>query len=200
MQYPVFQKRAPLAASDLNSLVDALKRARVLPGVGIKLTETLNGTVVSLKPQRSAGGGGSQPPSPWDIDLTPQAGATGDKPPLDATVVPGTLTGFLPTNWNEKFTVQSQGTYYAKAKIATDGEAITGVTIAIDSATPKPQKPQKYAIEGEIEYLFGIISDGQAVRTIAPGHIVLKAQPWFYGQKNEAAPGESPFDIYYALA
>lgn len=61
MIVPTFQKGAQLSAADLNLAMDAVRRVQVLPGVGVKLTETLNGTVVSVKPQRSSSAGDDFP-------------------------------------------------------------------------------------------------------------------------------------------
>jgi hypothetical protein len=90
--------------------------------------------------------------------------------------------------------------FYAKAVIATDGEAITGVTIVINETAPTVQEPVEFGIASSVEYLFGLFSEGQAYRVIGAGHIVLPTRTWLVTSAAPAAsPGESPYDIYYVL-
>jgi hypothetical protein len=90
--------------------------------------------------------------------------------------------------------------FYAKAVIATDGEAITGVTIEIDVTPPTVQQPVEFGIATSVEYLFGLFSEGQVYRVIGAGQIVLATSTWLVTSANPAAgPGESPYDIYYLL-
>ena len=92
------------------------------------------------------------------------------------------------------------GLFYAKAVVATDGEAITGVTIVINDTAPTVQEPVEFGIASSVEYLFGLFSEGQVYRVIGAGHIVLPTRTWLVTSADPvAAPGESPYDIYYLL-
>lgn len=140
--------------------------------------------------QRSGVGG----LSPWDLVVTR------DENGFKVTVIPGLLNNFLAQNWEEEFTVNENGLFYAKAVITTDGTSITNVTIKIDEATPKIQKPEIYSIETDIEILFGLIRSGAAYRTIPAGQIFVSPRLWLKVKKDSpVAVGEIPFDEYYYL-
>jgi hypothetical protein len=103
-------------------------------------------------------------------------------------------------NWDVEVGVQGTGLYYAKAVIATDGEAISGVTIAIDADPPLLQEPVNFGIEDPVEYLFGLFSEGSVYRVIGDGHITLQPRTWLIASADPpAAPGESPYNLYYRL-
>jgi hypothetical protein len=115
-------------------------------------------------------------------------------------VQPGTLNGILPSNWDEEFTCAGTGLHYAKAVITTDGEAITGVTIAIDTTEPTVQEPEKFSVATEVEYLFGLFAEGAVYRVIGGGHITLLPTQWLVVSADPPAqPGELPYSIYYRL-
>jgi len=132
MIIPTFQRGSSLSAADLNLAMDAVRRARVLPGVGIKLTETVNGTVVSLKPQRLAGGGAVETIFPWQIYSSPYLG-TGSAPEdqkLKVKVRQGIINNKIQGNLNEEFTCSETCDIYAEASLtySEDGGYATVVS------------------------------------------------------------------------
>jgi len=167
MQYPSFQKRAPLSAADLNLAMDALKRARVLPGVGIKLTETLNGTVVSLKPLRTAGGGSAPEHCPFSISTAgkgdPDA-TTGLYNEFTARVTVGAINSVLPTNWWDSTTKGFKGFDYAKDSlqyvsldVKADTTGILSCEIKVDSTLPAAQKATSGTPPTQFNVTLGIL-------------------------------------------
>jgi hypothetical protein len=106
----------------------------------------------------------------------------------------------LPTNWDDEFTVAATGLHYAKAVVATDGREITSVTIEIDTTAPVSQTPTLFAVESNIDVLFGMFIEGQAVRTIAAGNIERTPRVWFSEPRQDSLPGESQFNDYFVLA
>jgi hypothetical protein len=199
-----FQSGRPLlseiTADKLNRILSEIKRNRPVVAAPLSARVTGDGTHISIRvPQ-----GGSTPATlqPWDLLARLSPGATpGDEdPPYLVTVRPGTLNGILPTNWDEEFECAGIGLHYAKAVIATDGQAITGVTIAIDTTAPTEQEPQEFAIATEIEYLFGLFAEGQVYRVIGAGHISVSPKLWITTPTDTpAAPGELPFSQYFLV-
>jgi len=177
VNYPTFQKKSPLTASDLNTLVDTIKRARVLPGVGIKLTETLNGTVISLKPTRGAGGGTTTERQPWDIINLRGDGEPDEEGKFSsykAEVWPGTVAGLMPSNLFASgllatFTVPATLQKW-KAKCLTDGKQITSVQIVVDASDPPAQVLVPSALPAEAWFVFGLTFEGTTYRTLGPGN------------------------------
>jgi hypothetical protein len=191
-----------LGADRLNTILTEIKRNKPKGERGITVRQDGTGTYIGLAASLPRGGGGTPAtPQPWDLlaQVDPNADPEDENPPYIIRVRPGTLNGILPSNWEIEETVAGEGLFYAKAIITTDGEAITGVTIAIDEEEPESQEPQLFAIAEHVEYLFGLIQDGVPQRVIGQGHITLPTSVWQVVQSGSPMPGESPYDIYYLL-
>lgn len=189
-----------ITADKLNRILAEIKRNRPVVAAPLSARVTGDGTHISIK--QPPGGGSTTTRQPWDLiaRVDPDANPEDENPPYLVSVQPGTLNGILPSNWDDEFTCAGTGLHYAKAVIATDGEAITGVTIQIDTTAPTVQEPQEFAIATEVQYLFGLFSEGAVYRVIGSGHITLPTRTWLVtAAAPAAAPGESPYDIYYSL-
>jgi len=207
MLYPTFQKKTPLSAADLNLAMDALKRARILPGVGIKITETLNGTVVSLKPEI---GGGSKTPAekrPWDIINLRGAGepnADGKFASYTGQVWPGTVAGIMASNifaggTLATFTVGATLQKW-KARCLTDGRQITSVQIVVDANDPPAQTLVPSALPAEAWFLFGLTFEGAVYRTLGPGNPSVTLNQAVVTDKTSAPPPGVPgVDRWYRV-
>jgi hypothetical protein len=199
-----FQPRQPLdrqlGATTLNQILRELESLRITRVVNGTFRKLPGGTEITVAPQR--GGGTPTTRQPWDLiaRVDPDADPEDENPPYLVRVQPGTLNGILPSNWDEEFECAGTGLHYAKAVITTDGEAITGVTIAIDTTEPTVQEPQEFGIAAEVEHLFGLFAEGSVYRVIGAGHITMSPEQWLVVSADPAAaPGESPYDIYYRL-
>ena len=206
MQYPTFQKKSPLSAADLNSLVDVLKRARVLPGVGIKLTETLNGTVISLKPTRGGGGSGTER-RPFDIINLRGEGEPDEEGKFSsykAEVWPGTVAGLMPSNLFAdgklvSFTVGADLQKW-KCKCLTDGKQITSVQIVVDASDPPAQTLVPSALPAEAWFLFGLTFEGAVFRTLGAGNPSVTLNQAVVTDKTSAPPPGVPgVDRWYRI-
>jgi hypothetical protein len=192
-----------LGSERLNAIITEIKRNKPKGERGITVRQDGTGTYIGLAaslPRASAGTAAT--PQPWDLQaqIDPDADPEDATPPYLVRVRPGTLNGILPANWDEEFTYPGTGLFYAKAVIATDGEAVTGVTISINGTAPTVQQPAEFGIASSVQYLFGLFSEGQAYRVIGSGHIVLATRTWLVTSADPAAsPGQSPYDIYYVL-
>jgi hypothetical protein len=200
-----FRPRQPLdrqlSSDTLNRILRELESLRITRVVNGTFKKLPGGTEIVVAP-RSGGGGTPATIQPWDLQaqIDPEAAPEDETPPYLIRVRPGTLNGILPANWDEEFTYPGTGLFYAKAVIATDGEAVTGVTIVINGTAPTVQQPVEFGIASSVQYLFGLFSEGQAYRVIGSGHIVLATRTWLVTSADPAAsPGESPYDIYYLL-
>jgi hypothetical protein len=205
---PPFQSGRPLlseiTADKLNRILAEIKRNRPVVAAPLSARVTGDGTHISIK--QTPGGGPPITRQPWDLiaRVDPDADPEDENPPYLVSVQPGTLNGFLPTNWNTEgggkdVTCQSDGTlYYAKAIVATDGQAMTGVTIEIDTNAPDPQEPQEFGIDNPIEIVFGLFAGGAVYRLIGAGNIAASPKLWLTTERQTPpAPGELPFSQYF---
>jgi hypothetical protein len=193
-----------LSADRLNTILQEIKRNKPKGERGITVRQDGTGTYIGLAASLPRGGGASAPTTrqPWDLiaQVDPDASPEDESPSYILRVRPGTLNGILPSNWDEEFGCAGTGLHYAKAVITTDGEVITGVTIAIDTTEPVVQEPQEFSIQTKVEYLFGLFASGSVYRPIGAGHITLLPKVWLTVEKPRAArPGELPWIQYYNL-
>ena len=191
-----------LGSERLNAIVTEIRRNKPKGERGITVRQDGTGTYIGLSaslPQASSTPATTQP---WDLvaQVDPDADPEDPTPPYLVRVRPGTLNGILPTNWDIEEECAGTGLFYAKAIIATDGEAITGVTIEIDANPPTVQEPMEFGIAASVEYLFGLFSEGAVYRVIGAGHITLAPEVWLVKDKaSAAAPGQFPYDVLYSL-
>jgi hypothetical protein len=199
-----FRPRQPLdrqlSSDTLNRILRELESLRITRVVNGTFKKLPGGTEIVVAPR--SGGGTPATIQPWDLQarVDPDADPEDATPPYLVRVRPGTANGILPSNWDEEFEYPGTGLWYAKAVIATDGEAVTGVSIVINGTAPAVQQPVEFGIANPVEYLFGLFSEGQVYRVIGAGQIVLPTRTWLVTSADPvAAPGESPYDIYYLL-
>ncbi len=192
-----------LSADRLNSILAEIKRNKPKGERGITVRQDGNQTWIGLAASLPRGSAGTPTTTqPWDLQaqVDPDAAPGSENPPYLVRVRPGTINGILPSNWDIEQECAATGLFYAKAVIATDGEAITSVSIEIDGTPPAVQSPVKFGVASSVKYLFGLFSEGAVYRVIGAGHIVLPTRTWLVTSADpEASPGESPYDIYYVL-
>jgi hypothetical protein len=192
-----------LGSERLNAILTEIKRNKPKGERGITVRQDGTGTYIGLAASLPRGPA-STPATiqPWDLqavvdsDPAPEAENT----PYLVRVRPGTANGILPSNWDEEFEYPGTGLWYAKAVIATDGEAVTGVSIVIDDTAPTVQQPVEFGIQNPVEYLFGLFLEGAVYRVIGAGHITISPKLWLTTEKPTLpAPGELPFSQYFTL-
>jgi hypothetical protein len=91
MTIPSFKKGGKLWAADLQSLADAVRANRVLPGVGIRITGSPNGTTVAVAPGGGAGASGMSF-HPFKVVVSKNDGQS-----VRVQVIFGTVNGIEPT-------------------------------------------------------------------------------------------------------
>ena len=201
-----FRPRQPLdrqlSSDTLNRILRELESLRITRVVNGTFKKLPGGTEIVVAPQ--SGGGTSTPTTfqPWDLlaQVDPDADPEDETPPYLIRVRPGTLNGILPTNWDIEEEVSGTALIYAKAVVATDGEAITGVTIVINGTAPTVQAPQEFGISNPVEYLFGLFLQGAVYRVIGAGHITISPKLWLTTERQTLPePGELPFLQLFTL-
>lgn len=203
MQYPVFQKKSILTATSLNSLVDVVKRSRVLPGVGIKLTETLNGTVISLSSNRSAGSSGEQV-YPFKIEVYP-VNESGETISYEASVLPGTINNLIAINHFKennlrRFPFPKDSVQHVVLKAKSNGKQFTSCELAVQDDAPPAQPPTLFALPEEIEILLGVVHNSSVFQIVKTRLELLGKAIIEKDRDTPANPGEPILDVFYIWA
>lgn len=201
-----FRPRQPLdrqlSSETLNRILRELESLRITRVVNGTFKKLPGGTEIVVAPQSGGGGGTPATFQPWDLlaQVDPDADPADPTPPYLVRVRPGTLNGILPTNWDIEEEVSGTALIYAKAVVATDGEAITGVTIVINGTAPTVQAPQEFGVSNPVEYLFGLFLAGATYRVIGAGHITISPKLWLTTERQTLPePGELPFLQLFTL-
>ena len=126
MTIPSFRKGEKLKAADLQTLADAVRANRVLPGVGIRVTGSPNGTTVAANIPRSAADAATLQPFQLIVAIDPAD--TSDTPAPKIRVLPSTLAGGSSTDLG--FSEGDDPAYYLEP---SEGMLVGGITF--DTAT-----------------------------------------------------------------
>lgn len=192
-----------LSASRFNQIVRQIRLNRPIAGNGISVTQTGDG--IRITAGKSAGGFASQGEAPWDIyikDSQTEGEGEGAVTTYTLAVRAGTLAGVLPSNilTYEKVGVPDDQFCYGIAKVTTDGQFVTDVQVEISTDQPAQQIPTAFGLQTNIEILFGIFDSGAAYNlTTGTGNIDVKATNVMASPKQNTAPGEPLFDLFYLL-
>lgn len=196
-----FQPSRPLlkevSADRLNAILSEIKKNRPRGERGITVRQAGDATYIGLAASLK---GGTTPISskPWDIYVDDAQGEEGSIS-YTLKVTPGTISNVLADNWDDEWTVSENQLVYGVATISTDSRNITGISIAISSTSPSQQTPQKFAVDGSVEYLFGLFYNGAAYNLLAQSIYLYPRLRLVTSAEPAAAPGQSPFDLWYEL-
>lgn len=156
MNLPTFQRKQKLRAADLQTLSDAVRANRILPGFGIRITGSPNGTTISVAARNGAPGGSIDIHPFQCIRSVPYEG-TGNPPAnqgLKFKVRPGVVMGLnsealWPENINETFTApDNKEQYWCWIKVTllapNDGNSVEvqSVEIQAGNSVPTPEKTE----------------------------------------------------------
>lgn len=154
------------------TVMDNLVTLRI-PGVG---TYMVKGTLIAPL----------DAPDPWTIKIKNGI----------ATVNPGSVAGFVPTNAFNTFSASG----YFNCYVFTDGKTITGAEIRVESGPPRQQQLVPGGLPSEAGFNFGIVSNGKAYRTIGlntPGVSIGLALTT--DKTTDVVPGTPGVDRWYAI-
>jgi hypothetical protein len=196
-----FQPSRPLlkevSADRLNAILSEIKKNRPRGERGITVRQAGDATYIGLA-ANFKGGGTSAASKPWDIYVDDAQGEEGSIS-YTLKVTPGTISNILADNWDDEWTVGEDELAYGVATISTDGKNITGISIAITSEAPSQQTPQKFAVDGSVEYLFGLFYNGATYNLLGESIYLYPRLRLVTSAEPAAQPGQSPFDLWYEL-
>lgn len=186
-----------VTADRLNTILSEIRRNKPRGERGITVRHSGDATYIGLAANIKQGGAAVLA-QPWDIYVINSSGEGGN---ISYTVKirPGTISNILPSNWDDTFTVGEE-LCYGIATITTDGKDITGLSIDITTDQPQQQTPQKFGVQSSIEYLFGLFKEGASYNVLKESIYLYPRLRLVTSAAPAAAPGQSPFDLWYELA
>jgi hypothetical protein len=95
---------------------------------------------------------------PWDIITYPDPDSQGPlaNRPWKAKIVPGTIGGILPSNYDEELNVGT-GLNYAVVNCTTNGESVTSATIQFTNSFPAPENASVDRAPSSFKTCFGMV-------------------------------------------
>jgi hypothetical protein len=184
-----------VTAARLNQILEEIRRAKPLPGVGITTRQEVGGVRID----NIGGGGGPAAASrrqPWDIYVSKKE----EDGSFKLRVQPGTLSRILPSNWDAEFEAQADTLYFGLVNVETDGRFVTSAVIDLATEVPERPEPVKEQVPPSVSILFGLFKDGKNYNLSGGGDIgarpvielVASADP-------PAEAGQAPWELYYSL-
>lgn len=171
-----------------NSAIDLIQSIALNQGVGYSLSRNPTGSVLKIKP-----GAGTVVTCPFDATIAPATGTN-----INVTLRAGTVNNLLPDNMFTTFTVDSTSIIQVKATATTNGQAVTSVTLNVDTTAASVQTPTPFALPSTVDVLISVIVNGIAYRIIPCGTINLVGQQQFITDKSPpATPGTLNYIPYY---
>ena len=198
-----FEPKRPLlreiSADRLNSILAEIKRNKPLPGRGITVRQTGQGTAIDLATTIKGGGvAGDTHPFQISVALNPLTNN------YEATIRPGTLNQLLPSNIFQgaalqKFTYSQNSMRHVILSAQADGGQFTACELQLSQTAPSSQAPALYGLPTTVQFLIGVVYNA-TVFQVAKNNLSLTGKELFRTAKASPAPGEVAFNVYYAWA
>lgn len=197
-----FEPQRPLlreiSADRLNSILAEIKKNKPLPGRGITLRQTGQGTAIDLATAIKGGGGVAAETHPFQISVSYNA----ETENYEATVRPGTLNTILPNNIFSgsdlaKFNYPEDAIRYVVLTGTSNGSQFTSCALSVVSSAPGAQTPSLFSVPTEAKYLIGIVRNAQIYQIVKNNIVVTGKQHFVKDKASPAPPGVLPYEIYF---
>jgi len=149
---PKVSRGDQITASWANKVIEAIAALRPMAGAGTRISQNPGGFIIS-----SNTGSSTIKRNPWDI--IPFTDSTGTQ---KIKIWPGNINGFIPSNITDSFSVNDTELWFVKCKINSDGRAITGIQLMVDTAQPNQQQATANAMPSEFEIVVAGYDQGVA--------------------------------------
>ena len=178
---PPAPQEGRLVVSYLKTLVQWIKRNRILPGKGVRLSQTSNGITLSVS------GFGDSGPHPWQVSTT----GTGT-----ITLYPGNINSIIPTNMFSELSYAGTGLEFVVLDTAVSGNAPNTCTISVEVTEPDPNANVEQATGTAFADVLALINDG-TVYQIRRNNLVAESRKEFSTPVVSPSPGEYNLVDYY---
>lgn len=109
---------------------------------------------------------------------------------------PGAVNGFIPVNWQEKFSL-SQDLMYVKLKVMSNSGNISAVTLEVSSSKDDTeQKANKTTPPAQFKILLGVFFKGEYYMMYRDS-LFIAPTVLYVAQKDNFDFGSEPYDKFY---
>lgn len=193
-----FQPSRPLlrelSADRLNSILAEIRRNKPLPGRGITVRQTGQGTAIDLA--ASTGRGGTSAPSSHPFQITSSQDPNNENQYL-VTVRVGTLNGIIAGNWQDSFTVPKNAVRYVVLSATTNGLVVTASQLSADASSPPGPTAEKWALSSSFKVVLGVVR-GADVKQIVFNNLAATGVKRLTTEKDNIQLQQLPYDNWYA--
>jgi hypothetical protein len=201
-----FQPSRPLlrelSADRLNSILAEIKRNKPLPGRGVTVRQTGQGTAIDLAASIPRGGTSTFTEAhPFQISSRQDPESDPENPSYLATVRPGTINTLLPTGildggGLEPHEVPADSLCYVVLQANSDGEQINTAAVSVESTAPEAQTPEIFSLPSQANFLIGLVYNSNVFQ-VQFTNLSVTGKQQFITSKTNAAVGELPYEIHY---
>lgn len=196
---PISLPKSPQLELWLNLMRKAAISSQIQASPHVKVSRGLNSTILRIKPSVSEGGTATAAETgPCPFDMTIVADVT--PPSIDLTFFPGKINEYIPSNLMDTFVLDPTTFYWVKINCTTDGKAITGATIVIDTNPSAILIPEADEAPSTFDYLLGVVNNGVAQKIIECGNITANPVQVFTEDKPDPTVGLSPYIRWWSWA
>jgi hypothetical protein len=193
-----FQPSRPLlrelSADRLNSILAEIKRNKPLPGRGVTVRQTGQGTAIDLAASIPRGTSTQAEPHPFQISSRQDPE---NENQYLVTVRPGTLNNVLASNWNAEETAGKEDLRYVVLTANASTNSIVSTALSLDSSPPtSEQSPVKWGLPTEFKVLIGLVR-GPQVWQVVFDNLSYAGAKRITTDRSSPAVGELPYDNWY---
>lgn len=192
-----FQPSRPLlrelSADRLNSILAEIKRNKPLPGRGISVRQTGQGTAIDLAASIPRG---STPAETHPFKIASRQDPDNENQYL-VTVRPGTLNGVLASNWDTEGTVGANVLRYVVLTATASSSAVVSTSLSFDSTPPSgEQSPVKWGLPSSFKAIIGLVRGAQVWQVVTDNLSYASAKRITTDRANPGI-GELPYENWY---
>ena len=174
-----------------NELLEEIDRRPVTVVAPLYLSEGASGTTLYVRRQKP-GESAAETCDAFKINLTEVA-----DPAYTMLLTPGAINQAVPSNILTPIAYNSTTDRYVKLKVTTDGFALTGVTVALESTPTDPISTTVNAAPTSFDILIGVISQGVITQVWTDCNMLATLTLALVESKTIPEPGTSPYNFYY---
>jgi hypothetical protein len=119
---------------------------------------------------------------------------------IDVTFGAGTVNGFLPTNWNESFSIPQSSPRYVKLFVTGTIDGISKVEIKVEPSLTTTNDFKKQTPSTNFSFIIGVVNGTDYSMVFNSGINVYPIEAFKIEKTTAPQEGKDPFDRYWGWA